>query len=158
MSVTKRLTASEREGMIQMIVADDILSHTPEFLAARAKLVPGAKRDIAMMRAKIQKLNQKFIETIPDDQKMTYLRSLQMRSYMIGCKGPATPKQNTKDFGMWLSFDTINALVSGIRDHCMMCNLDRTGRKSCTLRKTLDAIPNDTQIRDDGDCPYFTMF
>ena len=64
----KRLTASERESLIRLNVALEILANEPEHLAARANSVPGAKRDMAMMVAKIRKLLEGFTGTIPDDQ------------------------------------------------------------------------------------------
>jgi hypothetical protein len=31
------------------------------------------------------------------------------------------------------------------------------GRKQCALRKALHTIPNDSEERSDGDCPYFEL-
>lgn len=153
----KRLTASERECLVRLNVALEILTKEPAGLAQRSAMVPGAKRDLAMMAAKINKLMDGFIDTIPNEQLLTYRRALQMTSYVVGVKKPATGPRDEKDFGMWLPFEVINTLLDGLHDKCMMCDLDTVGRKKCPLRKALTIIPNDIPERDDGDCPYYTV-
>lgn len=150
-----RLRASEREALLRLSVAYDILTNEKETLGARAALVPGGKRDLAMIAARIKTLLAGFCETIPEDQLIIYMRSLQTKHYIIGSKGPATPKSNNHDYGMWLPFDAINEIMKGLHDHCMMCAMDKSERKKCPLKKTLDRIPNDTQDSPDGDCQYY---
>lgn len=152
-----RLTASERESLIRMNIALEILTQEPAGLARRSALVPGAKRDLAMMATKIRKLMEGFTKTIPDDQLLIYRRALQMSSYTVGMKKPVFNQRNEKDFGMWLPFEVINELLAGLHEKCMMCDLDTVGRKKCPLRKALTIIPNDVPDRDDGDCPYYTV-
>ena len=65
---TKRLTATERESLVRMNVALEILSVEPEILAQRSAMIPGAKRDLAMMRTKIGNLMGKYVLTIPPEQ------------------------------------------------------------------------------------------
>lgn len=154
---TKRLTASEREGLVRMNVALEILTQEPAGLVQRSAMVPGAKRDLAMMATKIRKLMEGFTETIPDEQLLTYRRALQMTSYVIGMKKPVTSQRDETNYGMWLPYEVINTLLGGCHDHCMMCDLDTIGRKKCPLRKALTIIPNDVPDRNDGDCPYYTV-
>lgn len=150
-----RLTASERESLIRLNVALEIMAAEPEHLRMRTAMVPYAKRDFAMMAAKIRKLMAAFAEKIPDEQIMTYYRALHMASYTVGIKKPGTANRNENDYGMWFSYKVINALLAGCHDHCMMCNLDKVGRKRCALRNALTIIPNDVPDRDDNDCPYY---
>ena len=71
----KRLTASERECLVRLNVALEILTKEPAGLAQRSAMVPGVRRDLAMMAAKINKLMDGFIDTIPNDQLLTYRRA-----------------------------------------------------------------------------------
>jgi len=154
---TKRLTATERESLVRMNVALEILSVEPDNLARRSSLIPGAKRDLAMMRTKIGNLMFKFVHTIPPEQYKTYINSLKMASYTIGVRRPGGSPRDDKSCGLWLPKEVINGLVDGCHEHCMMCTMDRAERNACSFRKTLDAVPNDAPQREDGDCPYYTV-
>lgn len=154
---TKRLTASEREALLRLNVAMEILILDLKPLRERAKLVPYAKRDMAMMAKRAEKLLSEFARTIPDEQLMTYRRALEMVSYVVGVKKPGAQGRDEKNYGMWLPYEVLNALLVGCHDHCMMCALDKAQRRACPLMKALDTIPNDTRDREDGDCPYYTL-
>ena len=153
----KRLTASEREALMRLNVARDILTLEPAHLTARMALVPGAKRDTAMMAAKVKTLMKGIEATIPQEQMMTYLRNIDSACYVVGVKRPGAQHRDEKNYGIWLPFEVVNTLFAGCHDHCMMCNLDIVGRKQCALRKALHTIPNDSEERSDGDCPYFEL-
>lgn len=84
----KRLTASERESLVRMNVALEILTQEPASLADRSALIPGAKRDLAMMASKITKLMEAYARTIPMEQLSTYMNSLKLASYVVGVKRP----------------------------------------------------------------------
>ena len=154
----KRMTASEREALMRLNVAFEIMAlDVLEPLAERMKMIPGARRDLAMMSKRITKIIEAVPETIPDNQLRTYVNNLKMVSYTIGVKAPGVLGRDEKNYGMWLSFETLSALLAGCHDHCLMCHVDKAERRACELRKALDAIPNDTSDREDGDCPYYTL-
>ena len=152
-----RLTASDREALIRLNIAYEILETEGEHLVRRFRAIPGGLRDLGMLKAKINKLMERVIDTIPDDQLMTYVRSLKMASYTIGIKKPGTMGRDEKNYGMWLSYEIINALLVGCHDHCLMCPADKAERRACGLRKALSNIPNDAPERHDGDCPFYTI-
>ena len=152
-----RLTASDRESLIRLNIAYEILEAEGEQLSRRFKLINGGPRDLGMLKAKIHALMERVIDTIPDDQMMTYIRSLKMATYTIGIRRPGSLGRDEKNFGMWLSYEVINALLSGCHDHCMMCPGDLAERRACKLRKALETIPNDAPERGDGDCPFYTI-
>ena len=135
----------------------EILNTEPEKLAVRARMVPYARRDLAMMAVRIRKLLSQFLHTIPDDQKMSYVRSLDTASYVVGARRPAGDIQDWKNYGTWLPFDVLNMLLAGCHDHCLMCPMDKAQRRACPLRKALETIPNDTEDREDGDCPFYGL-
>lgn len=155
---TKRLTASEREALVRMNIVLDILTEAQAALNARSALIPGEKRDLGLLKAKIKKLMDAYADTIPDEQLKTYVHSLRMVSYCVGVKRPGTEgKRNDRDYGMWMPYETVNSLLIACHEHCLMCASDRQERDACPLRKTLDSIPNDVPARADGDCPYYTL-
>ena len=135
----KRLTASEMETLLRMKAASIILKEIPEKMAQRSDMVPCAKRDFAMLAAKVQKLHDAFIETIPENQISTYNNNLWMCNFSIGVKRP------------------VNTLLEGCHDHCTMCNLDKGQRRACKLKKAMDILPNDVPRYDENDCPYYTV-
>ncbi|MBR4442536.1 MAG: hypothetical protein IKS52_04620 [Clostridia bacterium] len=153
----KRLTATEKDALVRMNVALEILANEPPLLDERAAMIPGAKRDIGMMKAKITKLMDAFSETIPTEQLKTYLNALVMADYVIGVRRPGLRGRDDREYGMWLPNEVIGALLEGCRDHCMMCPDQLDARKRCRLRKALDMCPSDVPQRDDGDCPYFMV-
>ena len=110
-----------------------------------------------MLKAKIKKLMEQVVGTIPDDQLKSYVNSLKMASYTVGIRKPGNMERDEKNYGMWLPFEVINALLNGCHDHCMMCPADKAERRACKLRKALETIPNDTPDRDDDDCPFYTL-
>lgn len=150
-----RLTATERDALVRMFIALDILTEQKEALKARAGTVPGARRDLAMIAAKAAKLIDAFTKTVPPEQVTTFVNSLKLAGYTIGVKAPGKATRDDKNYGTWISYEALGVLLEGCKDHCFTCGLDLTGRRACRLRKTLDAIPNDTKDRPDGECPYF---
>ena len=152
----KRLTASERESLLRLNVALEILINEPKEIPVRTAMVPYAKRDMAMMAAKIRKIMEGFAQTIPLEQMPIYIRALKMTSYTVGIKRPINNNRND-EYGMWLPFSVLNELLQGCHDHCLTCDFDKIGRMKCPLKKALDAIPNDVHERADGDCPYYTV-
>ena len=153
----KRMTATEKDALVRLNIALEVLTKEPENLRERAALIPGAKRDMAMMAVKIGKLLDAFAETVPQEQLRTYLNALLMADYVIGVKRPGPHGRDDKTYGMWLPNEVIGALLEGCKDHCLMCPAQLDARKRCRLRKALDMCPSDVPQRDDGDCPYFMV-
>ena len=155
---TKRLTASERESLLRLNVALEILHSEMEPLKQRASMIPYARRDMAMMASRIMKMLRAFADTIPLEQMMTYRRALEMVSYTIGVKRPGMEgTRDEKNYGMWIPYEVLNALLAGCHDHCLMCPADKAQRRACKLRKALEIIPKDTEDRPDDDCPFYTL-
>ena len=151
----KRLTASERDAMLRMNVALEILDIETEKLKGRLKDIPYAARDIGQMKHTIVKLIKALNDTIPDDQLMHWMRMLKNATYNVGVRDLNAKNSHEGEYGYWLSVKTINTLLDGLHDKCMVCDLDKAQRRACPLRKAIDSIPNDTPDRDDGDCHYY---
>lgn len=150
----KRLTGSEREALVQINVALDVLMKARGELKARVNTIPGGNRDIGLVIAKLTKMLGYFAATVPKEQLKTYLNNLKMASITIGVMNPATSARDEDHYGMWLPYKTINELFKGCHDKCLMCTLDTEGQRRCALRKALDSIPNDL-AQNEGNCPYY---
>lgn len=142
---------------MRLDVAVDILLVEPKQLARRVALVPYGKRDVAMLAAVTRRLISAISQTVPSDQYATYMRNLDAASYVVGVKRPGATTRDETNFGLWLSWSVLNALLGGCHETCMMCTLDTQTRRACPLRKALDTIPNEMADRDNGDCPYYTV-
>ena len=154
---TKRLTASERDALQRLNVAYDILLETASALRERARMVPYASRDLAMIRGRIEGIMRQIAFSIPPEQRATYNNNLRMASYTIGVKGPAVGTPRNDAYGMWISWNELNALLEGCHDHCLTCSLDKYETRRCPIRKALDVIPNDGPRSEDGECPYMMV-
>lgn len=154
---TRRLTASEREALVRMSVALEILHKETDTLRERTKLIPRAGFQLMGMRTALFNLMAKFAATIPDDQRRSYSITLDNTSYTIGMKCPTKLGRDEKQYGMWIPFETLRALLAGCEDHCLMCPDDVAKRRACKLRRAMEAIPNDAPPRDDGEYPFYTV-
>ena len=152
---TKRMTASERDTMLRIVTALNILVEEPEKLKERMKDVPYYNRDVGMLKAKALSMIGKLTDTVPKSQAWQWYREVKSVTYMVGV--PGVSSRNNDKFGVWLPNNIINALIDGCKEQCLMCNLDKGQRRACKLKKTLDAIPNDIPDKLDGDCPYYAQ-
>ena len=157
----KRLTASEREKFLWLTMAGEVLVQVRDGLAPRLALIPGGKRDAAMLESVITKLMEKLIDTVPLEQLFTLRRNLQMCNFQIGVRRPGEHRNN-RDNGIWMSYDQYNELIEIVRTHCCeLCEMDSkmesfAARKGCKVRKIIMALAcDDMPDRPDGDCPYY---
>jgi hypothetical protein len=154
----RRMTATEKEAMLRLNVALEILDSEPVKLRARLAEVPYSGRDLGLLKGTIHRLMKKLTKTIPADQLPMWIRTLETACYTVGNRRPATGMgRDEKSYGIWVSFDTMRILLDGLHDRCLMCALDGTQRRACPLKKALDTIPNDAPRKDDGDCQYYTL-
>ena len=150
---TKRMSAGERDTMLRIVTALNILVTEPEKLKERMKDMPYYSRDVGMLKAKALQIIGKMTDTIPQEQMWQWYREVKSVTYTVGI--PRVSSHNNDNYGVWLPNNLINALMDGCKEQCLMCNLDRAQRRACRLKKTLDAIPNNVQDKADGDCPYY---
>ena len=161
MAEIKRMTATERDVIMGLTVADQIITNARTQLRDdRYKMIAGMKRDLAMMEKKLDRILEEFLKTIPTEQILTYRRTLFDSSYTLGvtCRATSNNEQKRKDeYGMYLTFAQIEGLLDGAREKCKFCLLEGEDLKRCPLRKTLDQIPNDAPESDGTDCPYYRV-
>ena len=157
MPQTKRLTASEREAMIRLNIAQDIMCTQPGVLRDRSRMIKYARRDFAMIAKRLDGLMERLADTVPTDQLKTYVNTHRMSSYTIGARRPGGQQRCDSEYGMWVSYEVLNALFEGCHDRCQVCMEDPSRRRKCRLRMALEAIPNDVRQHPNGDCPFYTV-
>lgn len=138
----KRLRSTEREAMMRMALAEDMLLKNRRDLDSRLMTVPRGHNKIGVICGLIRNLNAALYGTMPEDQLRQLMRNVKSKGYTIGSMMPGREEHND-EFGLWLSYDTINTLVSALKDHCLMCDKDINGQRGCKLQKALDLVGND---------------
>ena len=151
----RRVYATEQDALLNLRVAENILRRIKQqnLLAERAKLVPYGARDLGNVIKGTERLLENLLATVPDNQRKTISRNVNSASYTIGVKRPGGTR-NVDDFGMWISLRTLNQILEGLHDHCLMCSMDLGQQRACPLKKALDELPSDIPDRSDGGCRF----
>lgn len=153
MGEKRRCTASEREGIMRLALLAGLAEEVLSTLGKRAQTVPGLKRDLCMVRSKSRKMLTRVLDTLPPEQLPSIEHHVKMCSYVIGARRPGERgKSDYSNYGVWLSFNMLETLLAALKDHCMMCNLDRATEYQCQLKRTLDILGTD--IEHGGSCGY----
>lgn len=147
----KRLYASERETMIQLQVATQIIEEAKQHLTTRIAMIDDMDKRFDKMRDDIEQINMDLIDTIPVDSLKTLMHNMKSAGYVTGVRKPG---RRDDDFGIWLSFADLNTILYHLQDHCMMCYGDLQAERSCPLRKVFDTIGVDHEHGADGSCGY----
>lgn len=156
----KRMTSSERDVLMHLSVANQILTNAVRDMPpARMRMVRFMKRDLRMIEVRLDKILSQIMDTLPTEQIRQYARALQDSSYTVGVKCGARNNIGTRkdEFGMYLTYAQLETLFDACKEKCMMCGLDTEGIRRCALRKVLDEIPNDAPDSDGTDCPYYRI-
>lgn len=151
----KRMTGDEREALLRIMAAVDILHKQRDELAARVKLIPGGPRDYGLLASKAQKLYESILETVPDDQLMTLMRNIPHMAYTVGTKKFSRGDRDS-EYGMWISFKALAPISEVLHEHCMLCTKDTQEQRQCPLAKALDTLPSDKKDSAPG-CGYFGL-
>lgn len=155
MSERTRITASEREALMRINLGLSFLLEEPEQLKRRTKLTRRGAFWLGAARSALERYMNEVYMTIPPEQLQMIRRSVMETSYTVGIRCRATADANRfENYGMIVPFDVIGTLLDACKDHCLTCMGDTEAQKKCKLRKALDILPNDTEDKDDGTCPY----
>lgn len=136
----RRIRGSEAESFKQLHVASDILDGLRRDLNERAGMVKWGRRDLAAASTLLNKVFEAMLETVPLSQLETMSRNLKSACFWTGTRRPGE-RENKTDFGMWVSWDTINGLIEASRDRCLTCALNPQEQRKCPLAKALDELP-----------------
>ena len=155
MSERTRITASEREALMRINLGLNFLLEEPERLKRRTKLVRRGAFWLGAARSALERYMHGVYRTIPTEQLQIIRRSIMETGYTVGIKCRATADANRfSEWGVIVPIEVINTMFNACTDHCLTCMGDTEAQKKCKLRKALDILPNDTEERNDGTCPY----
>lgn len=146
------MTADEQVGLRRLSCAKTLLNL--DGLDARIKCIPYGARDLGMIRAKIKRLMDEIMNTVPDDQQPGLKRNLRQLSINIGQKKPVASTYE-QDYGLWVSYEGINGLMEAAHETCMMCGKRGKEQQTCPLRKGLNELPVERINETKGECPYY---
>ena len=151
----QRITATEREALMRVNLALNFMLREPERLTRRTKMIKRGAFWLGAARAALTRYMEAAYRTIPPEQLRIIQRSINETTYTVGIRCPATAE--ARRFSEWdviVPIDVIGVIFSACKDHCLTCLGETEDQKRCALRKALDTIPNDTEEREDGLCPY----
>ena len=157
MDERKRLTATEREWLVRMAIAEQIMDGVEPRVKTRIKMVHRGQLFINSARGLLKRFLRDVEATLNDSDRRVLARSFTDTSYTIGIRCTATKGNKTKldnDYCIVVPIHAIHEPLDACHEHCITCFGSADEAKGCRLRKALDAIPNDTEDRDDGECPY----
>lgn len=147
----RRFNSNEQYDLKCLFAALTILERVG--MESRIAEIPYAKRNFALVKSLTSKLCDALLHTMPSEQLYHLSRNVRDISYNIGVKRPACQTDN--DYGIWLSYAAIDALIDSAGETCMLCNKTCKEQQSCPLRKGLNELPvkkiNDVK----GECPYY---
>ena len=153
----RRMYASERDGLFKLAMALEFVVRGRDSLKARLKMIPGGARDMAMIDKKLTTLLNALLDTAPEDHRRSLRRNLDGVSYTIGAAMPGTQTHND-DFGVWLSYSTLNTMITALEDHCLMCGKDGAEQRKCPLQNALDECCTNVKDAPGGGCKYRGCF
>lgn len=148
----KRMSASERQGLMNLFTAVQALADCTQ-LDRRIGEIPGAKRMVNGARGMLRKATTEVMGTMPLEQVRSIKRNLPGLRFTISIADVNGKRMN--DDGLWLSFDALDALAYGVKDHCLMCTKDIEEQRKCPLSKALDELPCVRADMEARGCPYF---
>lgn len=153
----RRMYASERDGLFKLAMALEFTVRAGQALKERLKQIPGGARDIAMIDKRMTKMLNQLLDTAPEDHRRSLRRNLDGVSYTIGAAMPGTQTHND-EFGVWLSYTTLNTMITALEDHCLMCGKDITEQRRCPLQTALDECCTNVKDAPGGGCKYRGCF
>ena len=151
----ERMRGDEREGLIMLLLAGQVLSDAEEKIGRRAGTVRRGSWRIHLAKSHINRAADDIMATIPVDQLQTAKHDMMKATYKIGWYRPL---QIRDEWGVWVSYHDLARMADAIADHCITCNKDGNGQRKCELRKILNDIPGKTmEPEKGGPCPWATL-
>lgn len=149
-----KVTLADKEGLIAWASLASVLVDTDvKGIEERFAKLPGGKRDLALMRKLAEKYMQKLLwEAIPmsKDDARWFVQTLKLMRIYTGIQGRYGHESVDRmaDFGVYLSYDDVNAILDALSDHCLLCSKSKKDAQDCPLRKALGRIPTQDTSED----------
>ena len=148
----KRLTASERQGLMHVFAAVQAMEELAP-LMRRIDSIPGCKRLVSSARGMLRKAADEVLGSMPLEQLKSVRRQLPGLRYSIYVKN--VNGKNMNEDGLYLSFDALDAIAFALKDHCLTCTKNVEQQRQCKLAKALDEMPCVNADENARGCRYF---
>ena len=148
----KRLTASERQGLMHMFAAVQAMEELSP-ITRRLESIPGCKRLVRSARGMLRKAADEVLGSMPLEQLKSIRRQLPGLRYSIYVKNVNC--RNMNEDGLYLSYDALDALAFAVKDHCITCSKNVEEQRKCKLAKALDELPCVNADENARGCRYF---
>lgn len=143
----------ERENILKFPIMMTLLRDANRELEKRAKAENnGLWRDMRMMQSASERIFERLLETLPTEQMVWIQKQLRGCTLTTGVKN-VVAFNSDRQYGLWISYDDLCALLNGVHEKCMMCTLRGKGAKNCGIRKVLDLIGTNVH-HEIGECGY----
>lgn len=151
----ERLRGDEREGLIMLLLAAQVVKDAEEKIGRRAgKIKRGAWR-LHLAHSHIVRAGDDIMATVPVDQLQTAKHDMLSATYKIGWYRPL---QVRDEWGVWIPYKDLSVMAGAISDHCITCGKDGNEMRKCKLRRILNDLPGKTDEPDDGgQCPWAVL-
>ena len=148
----KRLTASERQGLMHMFAAVQAMEELTS-INRRLESIPGCKRLVRSARGMLRKAADEVLGSMPLEQLKSIRRQLPGLRYSIYVKNVNC--RNMNEDGLYLSYDALDAIAFAVKDHCITCSKNVEEQRKCKLAKALDELPCVNADENARGCRYF---
>ena len=152
-----RMTATEREWPVRMAIAEQIMDGVEPKVKKRIDMIERGQFMMNGARGLLKRFLRDVEATLNDSDRRVLARAFTDTSYTIEIRCQATKGNKAKldnDYCVVTPIWAIHELLDACGEHCITCFGSADEAKGCRLRKALDAIPNDTEDREDGGCQY----
>ena len=151
----KRMTATEREALMRINLAEMLVRTEASNIENRTKLIPRGAWRLASAQSQLKRYVEDAFQTVPAEQCKSVWRTLQDTSYAVGVRCAATRDiKRDREYGVVVPIGALGVILAACGEHCLMCMGGSEEQHKCKLKKALDTIPNDVIGNDGGGCPY----
>ena len=119
----KRLTGGETNALKMLVHALSAMEGIGGDLSGRFEGAPNAAQTFEAAKWAFKQVIADTVETVPHAQRETIRRNLEKVEVIVRFRKPWQGEGN-EEFGMWISWDAISALVAASREACITCDLD----------------------------------
>ena len=158
----KRIRPDEKTDLFRYSGGVNLLNQYAKLgsnLENRIRMVPNGWRDLQMIASMSNRLLQRLVFTIPNEQLIPIMKTQKGMVLRVGFAKPSSREQEDKEFGRWVSVYDQYTAIDLAKEHCQMCSLDRNGRRTCRVREMLEGMPiSDTIEDEDKDCKFWRVW
>ena len=153
MTEKKRLTGSERQSFMELVVARTALKNL-ETCVKWFGDIPKAKWRYRTACTLLAKLYADAMAAMPEEQRASTQRNINGLKYSLHV-ARVNGGNTSKEDGFYLSWEALEAITEATKDRCLMCSKDVQEQRKCPLAKALDETPAKKADNNARGCRYF---